>query len=58
MVKVWGGKCFLAQMSALLPSFDEQYIQKMANRVEPLACQELGDGGEREGEEHRIRDKR
>src|SRR5882724_6961972 len=25
-----GGKCFLAQMPALLPSVDEQHVQKMA----------------------------
>jgi len=49
MVKGWGSRCFLAQMSALLPSFDEQHVQKMADRVEPLACQELGDEREKRG---------
>jgi hypothetical protein len=44
-----GSKCYLAQMSVLLPSLDEPYIQKMPDLVKPLACQELGNEREKRG---------
>jgi hypothetical protein len=39
---VRGGRCLPSQMSALLRSFDEQDTQKMADLLEPFACQEFG----------------
>jgi hypothetical protein len=37
-------------MSALVWSFDEQYIQGMADLLDPLACLKLGNERRKEGE--------